>query len=198
MAQIQIETTFLFVFALLSSIYSQTSLVYAIRHQKLNSETSTVFSLPFYPYDSIISDPRNQNYTHWTISRMAGDAARVKYINSRLRKALFNSDPANFKLEEENIQPPPDSPLTYNGGEYVVRVGMGNPMKEFYLVADTGSDITWLKCLPFTECSLPSDSIFYPSSSSSYQPLPCDAPQCNSLANNNCNIDQWTCLYDKI
>ncbi|XP_054816907.1 aspartic proteinase CDR1-like [Prosopis cineraria] len=36
------------------------------------------------------------------------------------------------------------------GGEYVMQYSLGRPMFETYGIIDTGSDLTWLQCIPFT------------------------------------------------
>lgn len=51
-------------------------------------------------------------------------------------------------------------PLSELGsGNYIVKVGFGTPTREFNLIFDTGSDITWLKCGP---------TDYQPSSSSTF------------------------------
>lgn len=73
-------------------------------------------------------------------------------------------------------------------------VGVGNPVQEFSLMVDTGSDITWIRCKPCKECHNPSDHFFNPSQSSSYQPLSCDSQKCSDLGPKKgpCNR---TCSY---
>ena len=61
------------------------------------------------------------------------------------------------------------------------------------MVVDTGSDISWVQCLPCSKCYNQSDPIFDPSSSSSFSPLSCESTQCKSLDQSQCR--DGNCLY---
>ncbi|CAK7354030.1 unnamed protein product, partial [Dovyalis caffra] len=43
---------------------------------------------------------------------------------------------------------PVQSGASIGAGDYVVTVGLGTPKKEFTLIFDTGSDVTWTQCEP--------------------------------------------------
>lgn len=47
-------------------------------------------------------------------------------------------------------------------GEYFVRIGVGSPPKNQYVVIDSGSDIIWVQCQPCTQCYHQSDPVFNP------------------------------------
>lgn len=193
MAHAHIQASFLLFFLalLISSIHTtHTSLVYAVlHHQQHNSETSPVFSLPLHPYDSIIN-PQNLNYTSRAISILEGDTARAKYVNSRLRIPIFNSD-QNVQQEDTH-----QSPLTHiRSGAYSSRVEVGQLAKEFNLLADTGSGISWVKCYPCEGCSERSNSVFKPANSSTYHPLPCSSHQCHALTEKTCS-GGGACTYN--
>nr|XP_027126132.1 protein ASPARTIC PROTEASE IN GUARD CELL 1-like [Coffea arabica] len=78
---------------------------------------------------------------------------------------------------------------------YAARVGVGQPVKEYYLIADTGSQINWLQCLPCDPCFNQSDPIFDPSGSSSYSPLSCTSQQCTGLSPDYKCGQNNTCIY---
>ncbi|WP_411024290.1 pepsin-like aspartyl protease, partial [Salmonella sp. s58953] len=78
-------------------------------------------------------------------------------------------------------------------GEYFARLAVGYPPREYYLVTDTGSDVSWLQCSPCSECYQQSDPIFNPSASSTYRSLSCDSPQCGQLRVSGCQAG--SCLY---
>ncbi|ERM98244.1 hypothetical protein AMTR_s00095p00166180 [Amborella trichopoda] len=66
--------------------------------------------------------------------------------------------------------------------EFLMKVGVGTPVNSFWLIADTGSDLSWIQCLPCERCFNQSVPIFDPKSSSTYQQLACSSPQCQALA----------------
>ncbi|KAK7306949.1 hypothetical protein VNO77_39598 [Canavalia gladiata] len=146
-------------------------------------------------------NPSHRDYKSLTLSRLERDSARVRALQTRLDLALkriSNSDlhPAEsgdeFKFNE--LQGPLVSGTSQGSGEYFVRVGIGKPPSQAYMVLDTGSDISWIQCAPCSECYQQSDPIFDPISSSSYAPIHCDAPQCKSLDLSECR--NGTCLYE--
>lgn len=143
--------------------------------------------------------PHHRNYSVLTLDRLNRDAARVNSINSRLQLALHNfthSDlkPVQTEFQPEDLQSPVTSGVSQGSGEYFARFGVGQPAKEYYMVIDTGSDISWLQCQPCTDCYQQTDPIFDPSTSSSYRPLTCGSPQCSALEVKSCG--RAGCLYE--
>jgi len=90
----------------------------------------------------------------------------------------------------------PLSSGAYTGtGQYFVRFRVGTPAQPFVLVADTGSDLTWVKCAG----SSPPGRVFRPKTSKSWAPIPCSSDTCKldvpfSLA--NCSSSASPCSYD--
>lgn len=82
-------------------------------------------------------------------------------------------------------------------GEYFARIGIGWPVKNYYWVIDTGSDISWLQCLRCNNCYKQSDPIYDPSMSSTYRSLSCRSAQCQALENQSCRAGrcQYKVLY---
>lgn len=64
-------------------------------------------------------------------------------------------------------------------GDYLVQISLGTPPVEFIAVADTGSDLIWVQCLPCTSCIPQPSPPFDPSKSSTFQIIPCTSPSCN-------------------
>ncbi|KAK7269738.1 hypothetical protein RIF29_22473 [Crotalaria pallida] len=62
------------------------------------------------------------------------------------------------------------------------------------MILDTGSDVTWVQCAPCERCYHQLNPIFNPNSSSSYSPLSCDSPLCESLDQSQCSNGD-NCLY---
>uniref|UniRef100_A0A453FD95 Peptidase A1 domain-containing protein n=1 Tax=Aegilops tauschii subsp. strangulata TaxID=200361 RepID=A0A453FD95_AEGTS len=105
-------------------------------------------------------------------------------------------------------------PLTsgaYTGiGQYFVRFRVGTPAQPFLLVADTGSDLTWVKCRRPASASAPANSslspadsgsgrAFRPEDSRTWAPISCASDTCTkslpfSLA--TCPTPGSPCAYD--
>nr|XP_027126269.1 protein ASPARTIC PROTEASE IN GUARD CELL 1-like [Coffea arabica] len=159
------------------------------------SSTSSVLSLSLHPHSSIIKPPYN-NYSDLVLSRLASDRARAKLINSNIERAVSTFNRRHAVKSDVQVKPEDlETPLTHSEGGYLAQIGVGQPVKEFYLVADTGSQINWLQCLPCDACFNQSDPFFDPSGSSSYSPLSCASQECTSLGTNqNCTADP--CTYE--
>jgi hypothetical protein len=77
-------------------------------------------------------------------------------------------------------------PTTRFGGGYAVTVGLGTPKKDFSLLFDTGSDLTWTQCEPCSGGCFPqNDEKFDPTKSTSYKNLSCSSEPCMSIAKGN-------------
>ncbi|KAJ8541144.1 hypothetical protein K7X08_001960 [Anisodus acutangulus] len=59
--------------------------------------------------------------------------------------------PVQTMLQPEDLQTPITSGASQGSGEYFTRLGLSEPAKEFYMVLDTGSDITWVQCEPCSD-----------------------------------------------
>ncbi|CAL0315314.1 unnamed protein product [Lupinus luteus] len=162
-----------------------------------SSKSLSTFSLELHSRASI-QNPSHNDYKSLTLSRLARDSVRVKSLQTRLdislkRISQTGSQQQNSFIFNE-IQGPIVSGTSQGSGEYFLRVGIGNPPSQSYMVLDTGSDVSWIQCEPCSECYQQTEPIFEPSSSSSYAPITCDAPQCKSLDLSECR--NGTCLYE--
>jgi hypothetical protein len=81
--------------------------------------------------------------------------------------------------------------------EYVITVGIGSPAVTQTMSMDTGSDVSWVQCKPCSQCHSEVDSLFDPSSSSTYSPFSCSSAPCAQLSQsqegNGCMSSQ--CQY---
>lgn len=66
-------------------------------------------------------------------------------------------------------------------GEYFASLSIGTPPQKLFLIPDTGSDLTWMKCSPCSsaDCS-PTNRSFNPPSSSTFSPVSCLSKECSS------------------
>ncbi|KAH0687513.1 protein ASPARTIC PROTEASE IN GUARD CELL 1-like [Solanum tuberosum] len=167
----------------------------AIKNTHFNSSS---ISVSVYPRSALVM-PRHKDYAALTLSRLERDSARVSSLTMKLQLALNNFNHSDLKpvetmVQPEDLQTPITSGASQGSGEYFTRLGLGQPVKEYYMVLDTGSDITWVQCEPCSDCYQQSDPIFSPSSSSTYSRLSCDAAQCSALEVSACANSQ-SCLY---
>ncbi|CAN6931248.1 hypothetical protein F2Q70_00044253 [Brassica cretica] len=90
------------------------------------------------------------------------------------------------------------SGLSQGSGEYFMRLGVGTPATNVYMVLDTGSDVVWLQCSPCKVCYNQSDPMFNPAKSTTFATVPCGSSLCRRLdeSSSECvNRGSKTCLY---
>ncbi|XP_031494168.1 aspartic proteinase NANA, chloroplast-like [Nymphaea colorata] len=121
----------------------------------------------------------------------AGDAFR-RFVEIARRDQLRQKHIARTLLSprrrasEVSFEAPISSGAYAGVGQYFVKLNVGSPAKEHLLVADTGSDATWIKCQ--TGCAPSSSFVPYRCSSDSCKSLPFSLTTCPSPAS--------PCLYD--
>ncbi|XP_028550683.1 aspartyl protease family protein At5g10770-like [Dendrobium catenatum] len=85
---------------------------------------------------------------------------------------------------------------TYLGiSYYIVNIGLGTPAKSFSLMLDTGSDITWIQCIPCVHCYTQKNPFYNPTQSSTFTNIPCNTNYCTQLKRFGCSSNS-TCLYE--
>lgn len=167
------------------------------------NSSSTVLSLKIHPRMSLHAHHHQQHqqdtdYNTLTKLRLARDSARVDSLITRAELAIRGVSRSDLKPVEKYISPmdleaPVSSGTSLGSGEYFSRVGVGSPSKDFFMVIDTGSDISWLQCEPCSDCYQQTDPIFSPTSSSTYSPLTCNTHECSTLEVSACRNS--ACLY---
>jgi hypothetical protein len=65
--------------------------------------------------------------------------------------------------------------------QYVITVRLGSPGVTQTVLMDTGSDVSWVQCVPCSKCYPQADPLFDPRSSSTYSPFPCGSVACAQL-----------------
>ena len=129
-------------------------------------------------------------------SRARDDRRRHAYICARLRSRQGGSRRVAAEVASSSAVSLPMSSGAYSGtGQYFVKLRVGTPVQEFTLVADTGSDLTWVKCAGAS----PPGRVFRPKTSRSWAPIPCSSDTCKldvpfTLA--NCSSPASPCTYD--
>lgn len=165
------------------------------------SSSSGSLSLEIHPRVSLHAPHHSYpDYKSLTMSRLARDTARVKSITSKIdlhvmgiRHMDLNPQQQQQQLMPEDLEAPVSSGTSLGSGEYFSRLGVGSPPKEFFMVIDTGSDVSWLQCQPCSDCYQQTDPIYTPSSSSSFAHLTCNTRECSTLEVSACRNTR--CLY---
>ncbi|XP_071901838.1 protein ASPARTIC PROTEASE IN GUARD CELL 1-like [Coffea arabica] len=158
---------------------------------------SSVLSFSLHPRASV-KKPQHKDYSSLTRARIARDSAQVNSLNSKLEFALSGYTQADLKpvptaVQPEDLETPLTSGVSQGSGEYFARMGVGRPGRSYYMVIDTGSDLSWLQCQPCADCYQQTDPMFDPSSSSTYRTVSCSAQECSQLQISGCSDGK--CIY---
>ncbi|KAF8760590.1 hypothetical protein HU200_010009 [Digitaria exilis] len=92
------------------------------------------------------------------------------------------------------------TPLTMDGegGAYDMVFSIGTPPQKVTALADTGSDLIWVKCGACASCVPQGSPSYYPNNSSSFSKLPCSVPLCGALMSEGaatCGAGGMECDY---
>ncbi|TKY64658.1 aspartic protease in guard cell 2 [Spatholobus suberectus] len=117
----------------------------------------------------------------------------VRSMQNRIRKLV-----SSHNVEVSQTQVPLASGINLQTLNYIVTMGLGR--QNMTVIIDTGSDLTWVQCEPCMSCYNQQGPVFKPSTSSSYQSVPCNSSTCQSLlfATGNteaCGSSPSTCNY---
>ncbi|PON72605.1 Aspartic peptidase [Parasponia andersonii] len=127
------------------------------------------------------------------------DVLRRQNMVSRRRKTIETA---------ASVSMPMHSGSDFGTGEYFVEAVVGTPGQKFLLVADTGSELTWVKC-KYDNCgrrpeclNKPLDkTVFNADHSTSFQTVPCSSQTCKSELSDlfslaRCPTNASPCAYD--
>lgn len=103
-----------------------------------------------------------------TVMNMASkDPQRLSYLSSLVVS------------KKPTIVPIAPGQQLFNIGNYVVRVKMGTPGQQMYMVLDTSNDVAFVPCSGCVGCS--SNTLFSPTTSSTYGSVDCSVPECTQV-----------------
>nr|CAB3464497.1 unnamed protein product [Digitaria exilis] len=165
-------------------------LVLSIVLAAASAKSARLDLVPAVPGASLAERARDDQHRHAYISAQLASSRRG---GSRRRVAAEEAPTSGVSL--------PVSSGAYAGtGQYFVKLLVGTPAQEFTLVADTSSDLTWLKCAGAGAAgSSPSGRAFWPGHSKSWAPIPCSSDTCKSdvpFSLANCSAPSSPCSYD--
>ncbi|XP_051115823.1 protein ASPARTIC PROTEASE IN GUARD CELL 1-like [Andrographis paniculata] len=169
------------------------------------------FSFTIHPrYSLPFADSHGGNYTALSLARLARDESHVRSRfsgglagdqprhrrnrHSRSHSASYYRNLQCRRQPEQQLRSPLISGVSFGSGEYFARVGIGRPAAEYYLILDTGSDISWIQCKPCINCYPQTDPIFNPTRSTTYRVIPCRSPTCSAAGITRCSV-AGNCLY---
>ncbi|KFK39328.1 hypothetical protein AALP_AA3G230300 [Arabis alpina] len=126
-----------------------------------------------------------RNHHHRLHARMRRDTARVAAILRRISGTKYKVDDFGSDVV---------SGMDQGSGEYFVRIGVGSPPRDQYMVIDSGSDMVWVQCQPCKLCYKQSDPVFDPAKSGSYTGVSCGSSVCDRIENSGCH--SGGCRYE--
>ncbi|KAL3502347.1 hypothetical protein ACH5RR_036796 [Cinchona calisaya] len=132
-------------------------------------------------------------------ARMQRDIKRVSAIMRKISGGKVSSNKIDSKAvgsyyEAEEFGTEVVSGMEQGSGEYFVRIGVGSPARNQYMVIDSGSDVLWVQCQPCNLCYHQSDPVFDPSLSASLAWVPCGSTACDQVENSGCHSGR--CKYE--
>ncbi|GAB4840248.1 hypothetical protein Ancab_021012 [Ancistrocladus abbreviatus] len=106
----------------------------------------------------------------------------VKPFTSPSQALSFDSDRLSAlyaRRHRQTLKLPLVSGASSGAGQYFVDLRIGTPPQKLLLVADTGSDLVWVKCSSCRNCSAhPPGSVFLARHSVTFSPIHCFNPGC--------------------
>lgn len=109
------------------------------------------------------------------MSLMAGRPRRALGHGGRLVKGPS----FNIKIPQADIFP--------DKGHHLMKLGLGTPPVDVYVIADPGSDLFWTQCLPCDQCYPQKKPKYDPKKSSTYGDIQCNSQQCRLLDTVSCS-----------
>ncbi|XP_038696572.1 probable aspartic protease At2g35615 [Tripterygium wilfordii] len=135
--------------------------------ESLSEAKQISFSINLIHRDSQLSPLYNQSLTPIEHLRKA-------VMRSFSRVNLFYQ---YLRTSEKEIS----SVMIPNEGDYLMKLYIGTPPSKFIAIADTGSNLMWIRCHPYAKKFRPHTSIFDPKTSSSYREIDYDTIFCKDL-----------------
>lgn len=130
-------------------------------------------------------------YGHRLDERLKRDVRRVRSLT---RRVAAGEGSGGFAYRVDDFGSEVVSGMEEGSGEYFVRVGVGSPPRDQYLVIDSGSDIVWVQCQPCTQCYQQADPVFDPADSATFAGIACGSTVCSQLENAGCRAGR--CRYE--
>ncbi|KAK7243866.1 hypothetical protein RIF29_38679 [Crotalaria pallida] len=108
---------------------------------------------------------------------------------SRAKRLSSFIDPGQSKAAQTDFIP--------NDSTYLMQIFIGTPPIQILAKADTGSDLSWIQCLPCLQCYKQTAPIFNPKKSTTYRDELCDSKACMLLKLPSCGAS-GECRYEVV
>ena len=147
-----------------------------------------VLAILLFPLSIILCSAESRTLGSFSIDLIHRDSPLSPFYNSSssssdlIRNAALRSISRinSFRLSSDR-KDGDESVIIPNEGDYIMKISIGTPPVESLAIADTGSDLIWVQCLPCEQCYPQNSPIFDPKKSSSYNVISCDSKSCSSL-----------------
>ncbi|WOG88242.1 hypothetical protein DCAR_0207476 [Daucus carota subsp. sativus] len=134
---------------------------------------------------SLLASPIQSHSSGFTTNLIHRDSPLSPYYNPSksyyeiLRNSIHRSMTRSSHIFSSH-PPTIQSPLTAVPGEYLMKISVGTPPRDFLAVADTGSDLTWIQCKPCHVCYHQNIPLFETKKSSTYKKQHCRSKACQA------------------
>lgn len=115
-----------------------------------------------------------------------------------LQNAAFRSVSRSKRLIRhlhDHHQTKTNNLVPIDDGSYMLRIYLGTPRVETWAMADTGSDLFWLQCLPCVKCYPQDIPLFDPSKSTTFKTVSCHSKHCTLLPQGHDCGKSNQCVY---
>lgn len=164
MALSNIATYFLFIILLIST----RALAFDSCASNSNKGHSDLSVIHIYGKCSPFNPPKpSSSWINTVINMASKDPQRLSYLSSLVVS------------KKPTVVPIAPGQQLFNIGNYVVRVKMGTPGQQMYMILDTSNDVAWVPCSGCVGCS--STTLFAPTTSSTYGSVDCSVPECTQV-----------------
>ncbi|XP_043717852.1 protein ASPARTIC PROTEASE IN GUARD CELL 2 [Telopea speciosissima] len=157
---------------------------------EISGKSEKKWKLELVHRDVLLSSSNFSDHRRRLEERLKRDAVRVASLTRRLSAA--HGGGASYEVEDFGSDVV--SGMDQGSGEYFVRIGVGSPPTDQYMVIDSGSDIVWVQCQPCNQCYHQADPVFDPAESASFLGVACSSSVCDHLENAGCHAGH--CRYE--
>ncbi|CAL0326396.1 unnamed protein product [Lupinus luteus] len=112
-------------------------------------------------------------------------------------RAAFNSISRAKSLSLNIAGNRDETAVVQSGGTYIMGYYIGSIPTGTAAVLDTGSDLTWIQCVPCTKCYNQKLPLFNPRKSSTFNFVPCTSTSCKKVTGSTCG-KFGDCVYKLI
>ncbi|KAG5251045.1 chloroplast nucleoid DNA-binding family protein [Salix suchowensis] len=146
------------------------------------SDGSDLSVIPIYGKCSPFVPPKQDSWVDTVITMASKDPERLKYLST-------------LAAQKTTAVPIAPGQQVLHTANYVVRVKLGTPGQQMFMVLDTSNDAAWVPCSGCAGCS---STTFSPNASTTLGSLDCSGAQCSQVRGFSCPATgSSTCLFNQ-